>query len=249
METSAVRLQVPGHDVDLEVVRYGAWGRPVLLFPSEGGVGPLTRRATACWMPCAPSSRQVGSACSASTRWTGGRGRPMTSRPRSGPAGADLHGVAVAAGAAVDPGAGRWGTGDHHRRRLAGRLPRGAPDLSARRRRTDGDRPLRQLRPDEWNGWGELGDATYFANPTAYVPRTWTVTTSTGSGRGSPCCSSSAKAPSRSHPPGRCRPPAVRGPAGGQGDSPRARRVGPRQRPRLAVVARSLPTTSPFRVT
>ena len=23
--------------------------------------------------------------------------------------------------------------------------------------------------PTTWNGWGELGDATYFANPTAYV--------------------------------------------------------------------------------
>jgi esterase/lipase superfamily enzyme len=23
--------------------------------------------------------------------------------------------------------------------------------------------------PSTWNGWGELGDATYFANPTAYV--------------------------------------------------------------------------------
>ncbi len=24
--------------------------------------------------------------------------------------------------------------------------------------------------PSSWHGWGELGDATYFANPTAYVP-------------------------------------------------------------------------------
>ena len=37
METSSVRLPVPGHDADLEVVRHGTWGRPVLLFPSEGG--------------------------------------------------------------------------------------------------------------------------------------------------------------------------------------------------------------------
>ena len=32
-----MRLPVPGHDGDLEVVRHGSWGRPVLLFPSEGG--------------------------------------------------------------------------------------------------------------------------------------------------------------------------------------------------------------------
>ena len=37
METTSVRLPVPGHDGDLAVVRYGSWGRPVLLFPSEGG--------------------------------------------------------------------------------------------------------------------------------------------------------------------------------------------------------------------
>ena len=34
METSSVRLPVPGHDETLEVVRHGTWGRPVLLFPS-----------------------------------------------------------------------------------------------------------------------------------------------------------------------------------------------------------------------
>ncbi|HET7761517.1 MAG TPA: esterase, partial [Phycicoccus sp.] len=37
MERRSVRLGVPGHEADLEVVRHGHWGRPVLLFPSENG--------------------------------------------------------------------------------------------------------------------------------------------------------------------------------------------------------------------
>ena len=37
METTRARLPVPGHEAELEVVRHGSWGRPVLLFPSERG--------------------------------------------------------------------------------------------------------------------------------------------------------------------------------------------------------------------
>ena len=90
--------------------------------------------------------------------------------------------------------------------------------------------------PTSWNGWGELGDATYFANPTAYVANMdgdhldWirsrvSVLLVVGEGP-------FEVSPTRSLPATR-----VRRAAGAQGNPPRARRVGPRQRPRLALVA------------
>ena len=63
--------------------------------------------------------------------------------------------------------------------------------------------------PTQWHGWGDFGDATYFANPSAYVRPASTATTSTGCARGSTSSSSSAKVLSKCTRPSRCRLPST----------------------------------------
>ena len=169
MEMTAVRLQVPGHDVDLEVVRYGAWGRPVLLFPSEGGsardaqgngmldaVRPLIeagRVSLFCvdsmdgwtWSANDVPTEERAHRAQTYTAWLSERVLPWILDQVGG--GQEVITVGVSLGA-------------YHAVHLTFQRADVAPMAIGLSGNYD---------PTSWNGWGELGDATYFANPTAYV--------------------------------------------------------------------------------
>ena len=169
MEMTAVRLQVPGHDVDLEVVRYGAWGRPVLLFPSEAGsardaqgngmldaVRPLIeagRVSLFCvdsmdgwtWSANDVPTEERAHRAQTYTAWLSERVLPWILDQVGG--GQEVITVGVSLGA-------------YHAVHLTFQRADVAPMAIGLSGNYD---------PTSWNGWGELGDATYFANPTAYV--------------------------------------------------------------------------------
>jgi esterase/lipase superfamily enzyme len=169
METTAVRLQVPGHDADLEVVRYGGWGRPVLLFPSEGGsardaqgngmldaVRPLIeegRVSLFCvdsmdgwtWSANDVPTEERARRAQTYTAWLSQEVLPWILDKVGG--GQEVITVGVSLGA-------------YHAVHLTFQRSDVAPMAIGLSGNYD---------PTTWNGWGELGDATYFANPTAYV--------------------------------------------------------------------------------
>ena len=168
MERRSVRLGVPGHDGDLEVVRWGHWGRPVLLFPSEAGsahdaegngmleaVAPLVesgRVSLFCvdsldgfsWSDTSLPTEERARRGGAYTAWLSEAVLPWVQEQTGG-------GEVVAVGPSL---------GAYHAVHLA--LSRAdvvpvAIGLSG------------SYDPSTWNPWGETGDATYFANPVAYV--------------------------------------------------------------------------------
>ncbi|GAA4400413.1 esterase family protein [Fodinibacter luteus] len=169
METTSVRLAVPGHDADLEVVRYGSWGRPVLLFPSEAG---SARDAEGNGMLEAVRSLvdagRVSLFCVDSVDgWTwSANDVPTEERARRGQAYTAWLSQAVLPWVLDEVGGGQEvitagvSLGAYHAVHLTFQRADVAPlaiGLSGNYDSTT------------WNGWGELGDATYFANPMAYV--------------------------------------------------------------------------------
>ena len=169
MQTTSVRLPVPGHDVGLEVVRHGEWGRPVLLFPSEGGsawdaggngmldaVRPLVdagRMSLFCvdsldgwtWSNSSIPTEERAARSETYTEWLSGAVVPWVFKQCGGQQEIITAGVSLGAYHAV-----------HFTLQRADVAPI-AIGLSG------------NYDPTTWNGWGEVGDATYFANPTAYV--------------------------------------------------------------------------------
>ncbi|MDF3046174.1 MAG: esterase [Ornithinibacter sp.] len=169
METSSVRLPVPGHDAGLEVVRYGAWGRPVLLFPAEAGAA---RDAEGNGMvhavrPLIDAGR-VSLFCvdSLDGRSWADNGVPTEERARR----AQTYTAALSeqvlpwmldqTGGASEVVTVGVSLGAYHAVHLTLQRADVAPVAIGLSGNYD---------PTTWNGWGELGDASYFANPTAYV--------------------------------------------------------------------------------
>jgi esterase/lipase superfamily enzyme len=169
METTRVRLPVPGSAGDLEVVRHGSWGRPVLLFPSEAGsardaehngmldaVRPLVdagRVSLFCvdsldgwsWSDSDVPTEERARRAQAYTAWLSDAVLPWVLDAVGG--GQQVITVGVSLGA-------------YHAVHLTFQRADVAPLAIGLSGNYD---------PSSWNGWGELGDATYFANPTAYV--------------------------------------------------------------------------------
>ncbi len=169
MQTTSVRLGVPGQDHDLDVVRYGTWGRPVLLFPSENGsardaegngmldaVRPLVdagRVSLFCvdsldgwtWsdssIPTEERARRAGTYLA----WLSERVLPWVLDQ----CGAEQE--VITAGVSL---------GAYHAVNLTLQRADVAPLAIGMSGNYD---------PSRWNGWGEVADATYFANPMAYV--------------------------------------------------------------------------------
>ena len=169
METSSVRLPVPGHDETLEVVRHGSWGRPVLLFPSEAGsardaehngmldavrwlveagrVSLFCVDSLDAWswaandLPTEDRARRAGTY----TAWLSQQVLPWVLEQTGGDQDVITAGASLGADHAV-----------HLTLQRADVAPL-AIGMSG------------NYDPTTWNGWGEVGDATYFANPTAYV--------------------------------------------------------------------------------
>jgi esterase/lipase superfamily enzyme len=169
MHTTRARLQVPDHDADLEVVRHGGWGRPVLLFPSEAGsahdaegngmldaVRPLVeagRMSLFCvdsldgwtWSDSSISTEERAHRAGTYLSWLSEAVVPWVFDQCGGPQEIVTAGVSLGAYHAVNFTLQRADV---------------APVAIGLSGNYD---------PTSWNGWGEVGDATYFANPTAYV--------------------------------------------------------------------------------
>ncbi len=169
METTSVRLPVPGHDGDLAVVRYGSWGRPVLLFPSEGG---SARDAEHNGMldavrPLVDAGRVSLFCVDSLDRWSWSDGDiPTEERARRGQTYTAWLSEMVLPWLLDQVGGGQEvitvgvSLGAYHAVHLTLQRADVAPLAIGLSGNYD---------PSTWNGWGELGDATYFANPTAYL--------------------------------------------------------------------------------
>jgi esterase/lipase superfamily enzyme len=169
METTSVRLPVPGHDGDLAVVRYGSWGRPVLLFPSEGG---SARDAEHNGMldavrPLVEAGRVSLFCVDSLDGWSWSHGDiPTEERARRGQTYTAWLSEMVLPWLLDQVGGGQEvitvgvSLGAYHAVHLTLQRADVAPLAIGLSGNYD---------PSTWNGWGELGDATYFANPTAYL--------------------------------------------------------------------------------
>jgi len=169
METTSVRLPVPGHDGDLAVVRYGSWGRPVLLFPSEGG---SARDAEHNGMldavrPLVDAGRVSLFCVDSLDGWSWSHGDiPTEERARRGQTYTAWLSEMVLPWLLDQVGGGQEvitvgvSLGAYHAVHLTLQRADVAPLAIGLSGNYD---------PSTWNGWGELGDATYFANPTAYL--------------------------------------------------------------------------------
>jgi esterase/lipase superfamily enzyme len=168
-----VKLEMPGLDRAGTVVRYGHWGRPVLVFPAEqgrawnfedngmlGAVGDLVeagRIKVYCvdsaddrtWSDRSLSLEDRARGHGAYTAWVLDHVVPWI--------GADSPGVADDGRGAVVTGASM---GAYHALQLA--LTRA--DLFPVALCLSGN-----YDPAEWHAWGERGEAAYFTNPTDHV--------------------------------------------------------------------------------
>lgn len=170
MHLASTRLPVPGLDLDLDVIRYGHWGRPMLVFPSEAGaaadfanngmldaVGDLVeagRVSIFCvgsldrfsWsdnsLPTQERARRHG----AYHAWLTDQVVPWIGHEMGGAQELLTFGVSL---------------GAYHALQFA--LQRA--DLAPLALGFSGSYDV-----TEWNGWGQLGDDTYFANPVSSVP-------------------------------------------------------------------------------
>jgi esterase/lipase superfamily enzyme len=169
METRSVRLPVPGHDATLEVVRYGTWGRPVLLFPSEAGtardaegngmldaVRPLVDAGLVSLFSVDSLDGWSWSDDTAPTEERARRGQAYTAWLSE----AVLPWVVEQCGDGQEAITVGVSLGAYHAVHLTLQRADVAPLAIGLSGNYD---------PSTWNGWGEVGDATYFANPTAYV--------------------------------------------------------------------------------
>lgn len=169
MHEVSERLPLPGTDHDLGIIRHGHYGRPVLLFPSEGGsardaagngmLGAVADLVDAGRMSLFCVDSIDGATWSDASLRTEERARrygfyqawltqwavPWIHDQCGGPQDIITAGVSLGAYHAVNFTLQR-------------------ADLAPLAIGLSGT-----YDPSTWNGWGELGDATYFANPAAYV--------------------------------------------------------------------------------
>ena len=231
---------IPGFDRPGTVIRYGHYGRPVAGVPERAGPGLGLREQRHGRARSRTWSRPAGSSSTASTRSTTSPGRtggvPLEERARR------HRGYEAWITDQVVPlidqrlarrtaTSSRPAAASAPTTRCNSRSP--APTCSRWRSASPATTTRRQ-----WHAWGERGDAAYFTNPTDYVPHLHGDHLDWLRSRRPRRARPSARARGRPTPPARCRRrggwPALladkRHPA-------RARRLGPRLGPRLAVVA------------
>ena len=169
MQAARTRLDLPSGGGALEVIRYGHWGRPVLLFPSEGG-SAVDAAGNGMLAACSEliESGRMSLFCADSMDGATWSDQSIPTEER-----ALRHGVyhrwlvEAAVPWIVEQGGGAGeiittgvSLGAYHAVHFA--LQRA--DLAPLAIGLSGN-----YDPTSWNGWGELGDASYFANPAAYV--------------------------------------------------------------------------------
>ncbi len=169
MERTDAWLRVPGTDEHRHVIRWGHWGRPLLVFPSEAGAaedfahhGMLDairdlvdagRVSVFCvdsmdarsWSDNSLSTEERANRHGTYHAWLTEAVVPWIHEQLGGPTELMTTGVSLGAYHAV-----------HFTLQRADLAPL-AIGLSG------------AYDPTQWNGWGDLGDSTYFANPCAYV--------------------------------------------------------------------------------
>lgn len=169
MQRTSVRLPVPGRDHDLEVIRWGHWGRPLLVFPSEAGVArDFENNGMLSAIEDLVEAGRVSVYCVDSLDWWSWSDNSLPTEER-----ARRHGtyhawieeqvipwIVTESGGPQEIITFGVSLGAYHAVQFA--LDRA--DLAPLAMGFSGS-----YDPTRWNGWGELGDATYFANPTAYV--------------------------------------------------------------------------------
>jgi esterase/lipase superfamily enzyme len=170
MQRSEAWLRVPGTDDHRHVIRWGHYGRPVLVFPSEGGsavdyagngmleaVGDLVERGRASlfcvdsmdhysWSDNSQPTEERARRHGRYHEWLTDAVVPWIHHEMGGAQSIVTTGVSLGAYHAVQ-------------------FTMTRADLAPVAIGLSGS-----YDPTSWNGWGDLGDATYFANPTAYVP-------------------------------------------------------------------------------
>ncbi len=172
MDQHSARLHSPAMDASGEVIRYGHWGRPVLVFPSEQGrAGDFASNGMVDAVASLIDDGRVKLYCIDSydaASWSA-RDVPLEERARR-------HGryeswildqvvPFIAADSGGDPDAIEIATlgvslGAFHALNFALRRA----DLFPLALCLSGN-----YDPTSWHGWGERGDALYFNNPTDYV--------------------------------------------------------------------------------
>lgn len=169
MDREQTEIWGAGLDRPGTLIRYGHWGRPVLAFPSEAGrawdyenngmveaIAPLIeggRVKLYCvdafdhlsWSHSELSTEERAQQHGAYASWIHQHVLPTIAADSPG------HQGVVTTGCSL---------GGYHAVNFA--LQR--PDLFPVAISLSGN-----FDPSSWHGWGELGEATYFANPTAYV--------------------------------------------------------------------------------
>ena len=170
MERHQVELDAPGFDRAGTVIRYGHYGRPMIVFPSEAGrawdyenngmVGAVSQLINdgRVKLYCVDSFDHAS--------WSD-RSLPIEERARRHQAyqawisdqvatyvGADSHGASDAIVTGCSMGA-------YHALQIALQRADLFPVAICQSGNYD---------PSTWHGWGERGDSAYFTNPTDYVP-------------------------------------------------------------------------------
>lgn len=170
MHRAEARLRVPGHEAELRVVRLGHYGRPMLAFPSEGGSAAdfEGRGMLDAIRGLVDAGRVSVFAVDSMDGWTWSANDVPTDEraARHGAYQAWLEQAVVpwiAEQTGGQPDLITFGVslGAYHAVQFA--LQRA--DLASLAIGFSGN-----YDPTTWNSWGVLGDATYFANPTAYLP-------------------------------------------------------------------------------
>ena len=170
MDRYLVELDAPGLAHRGTVIRYGHWGRPVVVFPSEAGRAwdYENNGMVAAVQPLIDAGRIKLYCVDSFDRYTWSDSwLPLEERARRHGAYASWITEQVAGFIAADtPGAGDaivtgCSLGAYHALQFA--LTRA--DLFPVAICLSGN-----YDPTTWRAWGDRGDAAYFANPTHYVP-------------------------------------------------------------------------------
>lgn len=169
MQTARAHLDLPGGVGSLEIIRHGHWGRPVLLFPSEGG-SAVDAAGNGMLAACADliDAGRMSLFCVDSLDGFSWSDSSLPTEERARRHGVYHQWLVQSAVPWIDAECGGAGEiitvgvsmGAYH----AVHFTLQRADLAPLAIGLSGN-----YDPSTWNGWGELGDATYFANPTAYV--------------------------------------------------------------------------------
>jgi esterase/lipase superfamily enzyme len=165
-----VELQVPGTDHRLGVIRHGHWGRPVLVFPSEAGrAEDFGDHGMVDAVQHLVDQGRVSFFCvDSADAWSwSDTSAPTEERARRHASYQAWLEQSVAPWIAEQVGPGQElitvgaSMGAYHAVHFAFQRA----DLAPLAIGLSGNYDVGQ-----WHSWGERGDATYFANPSDYVP-------------------------------------------------------------------------------